>query len=400
MTAADGAPRLALPAPAKGRFDHEGVRYRYLMWPARAKAVAAPFVLLHGFAQSAASWDRVAPLLAKDRVVYALDLVGHGGSEAPENPLPYALDLQGEALLAFARFVSSQAIGEGAAGEGPAASEGVACEVAGSRSVGGQTAESGILGNEGACGDTALHDAALREAAPHDAAGGEAAARKVAAHDAAPRDAAGSGTARAWEKAPRNQSAATRPVVVGYSMGGRVALSAAVRRRGDFAACASALVLEGAGLGPATEAAREQDAARDAKRAARLREVGVEAFMDEWERLPLFATQRALPRVVREHIRAGRLANDAEALARTFEHAGQHAMPARDQVLAALSALRLAGVPVLYLAGERDQKYRALADELADGGLCETRTIRGVGHNAHVEDPVGFARILGSVGAR
>ena len=106
------------------------------------------------------------------------------------------------------------------------------------------------------------------------------------------------------------------------------------------------------------------------------------------------------PRVVREHIRAGRLANDAEALARTFEHAGQHAMPARHQVLTALSALRLAGVPVLYLAGERDQKYRALADELADGGLCETRTIRGVGHNAHVEDPVGFARILGSVGAR
>ncbi|WP_449316552.1 alpha/beta fold hydrolase [Rubneribacter sp.] len=335
MTAADGAPRLALPAPAKGRFDHEGVRYRYLMWPARAKAVAAPFVLLHGFAQSAASWDRVAPLLAKDRVVYALDLVGHGGSEAPENPLPYALDLQGEALLAFVRFVGGQAPGEGAA-----------------------------------------------------------------AGDAAPHDPAGSGTARAREKAPRNQSAATRPVVVGYSMGGRVALSAAVRRRDDFAACASALVLEGAGLGPATEAAREQDAARDAKRAARLREVGVEAFMDEWERLPLFATQRALPCVVREHIRAGRLANDAEALARTFEHAGQHAMPARDQVLAALSALRLAGVFVLYLAGERDRKYRALADELADGGLCETRTVKGVGHNAHVEDPVEFARVLGSVGAR
>ena len=345
MTAADGAPSSAFSAPAKGRFDHEGVRYRYLMWPARAKAVAAPFVLLHGFAQSAASWDRVAPLLAEDRVVYALDLVGHGGSEAPENPLPYALDLQGEALLAFARFVNSQAIGEGAAGEGPAAS-------------------------------------------------------KAAPHDAAPREAAGSGTARAREKAPRNQSAATRPVVVGYSMGGRVALATAVCRRDDFAACASALVLEGAGLGPATEAAREQDAARDAKRAARLREAGVEAFMDEWERLPLFATQRALPRVVREHIRAGRLANDAEALARTFEHAGQHAMPARHQVLTALSALRLAGVPVLYLAGERDQKYRALADELADGGLCETRTIRGVGHNAHVEDPVGFARILGSVGAR
>ena len=31
---------------------------------------------------------------------------------------------------------------------------------------------------------------------------------------------------------------------------------------------------------------------------------------------------------------------------------------------------------------------------------AKTRTVKGVGHNAHVEDPVEFARVLGSVGAR
>ena len=209
---------------------------------AACRESAVPLILLHGFAQSSASWNATASeLAATGRPVYALDLVGHGGSERPANPRAYALDAQGEALLAFARLIADV--------------EGV------------------------------------------------------------------------------------RPAVLGYSMGGRVTLAALRRDPRAF----SAVILEAAGFGPATQAEREAVAKRDAACATRLRADGLEAFMDFWEQLPLFASQRDLPPDVRERLRAGRMANDAEALARTFEQAGQHVMPSRAETLETLAVLRAGG---------------------------------------------------------
>ena len=183
-------------------------------------------------------------------------------------------------------------------------------------------------------------------------------------------------------------------MVVGYSMGGRVALAAASSQPETFARFAGGLVLESAGLGPVDEREREDAAERDARNAAALRRDGLSAFMDAWERLDLFATQRDLPASARERMRASRLANDAEALARTFEHAGQHAMPARVDVLAALASLRASGAPVRYIAGALDVKYRTLAEGLEDEGLCEVRIVAGAGHNVHLEAPAAYLRAL------
>ena len=221
--------------------------------------------------------------------MYALDLVGHGGSERPANPRAYALDAQGEALLAFARLIADV--------------EGV------------------------------------------------------------------------------------RPSVLGYSMGGRVTLAALHRDPRAF----SAVILEAAGFGSATQAEREAAAKRDAACATRLRADGLEAFMDFWEQLPLFASQRDLPPDVRERLRAGRMANDAEALARTFEQAGQHVMLSRAETLETLAVLRAGGTPLLYLAGERDEKYRALAAQAAEAGATVC-IIPGAGHNAHLEAPAAFVQ--------
>lgn len=262
--------------------------------PATARPSAAPLILLHGFAQSSASWDAVArKLAATGRPIYALDLVGHGESERPADACAYALDAQGEALLSFARMVADR---------------------------------------EGA-----------------------------------------------------------RPAVLGYSMGGRVTLAALRRDPRAFAA----VVLEAAGFGPATQAERDAATERDAACAARLRADGLEAFMDFWEQLPLFASQRDLPPDVRERLRAGRMANDAEALARTFEQAGQHVMPSRAETLETLDVLRDGDTPLLYLAGERDEKYRALAAQAAEAGAT-VRIIPGAGHNAHLEAPATFAKEVAS----
>ncbi len=290
-------------------FVHDGVRYGVARWGASAppphptpRLRAAPLILLHGFSQSTASWDDVAVRLVATRPVYALDLVGHGASDRPDNPEAYALDAQGAALCAFAHHVAAV---------------------------------------EGA-----------------------------------------------------------RPAVLGYSMGGRVTLSALARLASPGAPAASsmpfsAVILEAAGLGPASPAERAAAAERDARCAARLRVDGLAAFMDFWEQLPLFATQRTLPADVRERLHAARMANDAEALARTFEHAGQHVMPDRAANLATLAALASSPaqpLPLLYLAGEHDQKYRAQAHDFAAATHAVTCIVPGAGHNTHLEAPAAFVR--------
>ncbi len=54
-------------------------------------------VLLHGYSASVEWWDRVAAALLDERVI-AIDLVGHGGSEAPREAAQYGTDGQAEAV--------------------------------------------------------------------------------------------------------------------------------------------------------------------------------------------------------------------------------------------------------------------------------------------------------------
>lgn len=326
--------------PRSRLFSFRGVSYRYVTWnlPATEGALAAPVVLVHGFSQSAATWEGIAPHIAQGRVVHAFDLVGHGGSDRPEAALAYGIEAQAEALLAFLSYISAQ---EDANASGP-------------------------------------FDGSAEGVVPHPFG--------RSAEGSGPRLFGGGGIGRS-EPGESRQDSSPKPVVVGYSMGGRVALAALCHDPHPF----GTLVLEAAGLGPLDAAERSAASDRDFRNAARLRAEGIEAFMDFWEELPLFATQHALPDTVRERIRAERLSNDPEALARSFEHAGQHAMPSRSRVL---EALEKSGVPVLYLAGELDRKYRSLSEDVAALPCAEVRVISGAGHDTHLENPSEFVRCL------
>lgn len=79
-------------------FVHRGVRYCVCEW---GDAGNLPVVLLHGFAQSAESWCDTAPLLAQKRLAVALDFVGHGKSDKPEDASLYEMGAVLEALSAF-----------------------------------------------------------------------------------------------------------------------------------------------------------------------------------------------------------------------------------------------------------------------------------------------------------
>ncbi|HVS03401.1 MAG TPA: alpha/beta hydrolase [Thermoanaerobaculia bacterium] len=100
------AGRAALAAASFERLEVAAAGRRLVAW----RGGAGPhLVLLHGSGQQAAAWAAVAPALAEEHTVHALDLPGHGDSEPASGPLAmadvvaglevYLLALDGEAIL-------------------------------------------------------------------------------------------------------------------------------------------------------------------------------------------------------------------------------------------------------------------------------------------------------------
>lgn len=339
-------------------FDFEGMRFGVKAWRASASsareggALSAPIVFVHGFAQQASTWDKVALSLSRTGVeCFALELAGHGKSARPTvGDVPgreaFDLDFQAQALLAFCEAVAH------VAGRPP---------VLVGYSMGGRVAlQAACLAADDLWDGGELNRISLRSSAAF-----------------APCD-----RARRLDVAGACQRDVTANVA---------RMSAAV----PF----SALVLESAGLGPVDDAAREALRERNFAWAARVRDEGVSAFMDWWAGLPLFESQRNLPVDQRERLRAGRLANDAESLALSFERAGAHAMSSQGESIHALCELAAKGIPVSYLAGELDAKYcKVLADLRADShDAVSCRAVPCAGHNIHLEQPEAFGAILEEV---
>jgi 2-succinyl-6-hydroxy-2,4-cyclohexadiene-1-carboxylate synthase len=163
-----------------------------------------------------------------------------------------------------------------------------------------------------------------------------------------------------------------RFVLCGYSQGGRLALDFALRAPQRV----ERLVLIGASPGIADPAERAARARADAALADRIEAIGLEAFVDEWSAQPLFASQ---PRGVAELARADRLRNTATGLAAALRGMGTGAMVPLWDRLGALA------MPVALVAGERDAKFRAIAERMA---------APGAGHAAQLERPDALVGVL------
>jgi 2-succinyl-6-hydroxy-2,4-cyclohexadiene-1-carboxylate synthase len=166
--------------------------------------------------------------------------------------------------------------------------------------------------------------------------------------------------------------------VAGYSMGGRIALNYAVCRRHRV----SHLILESASPGLRTAEQRAQRRVADHALADRIERDGVEAFVREWERKPLFESQRALSANVREGQRALRLRNHPGSLAAALRTLGTGALPSCWEDLSGLD------LPVLLLTGALDRKFVGIAGDMARllprGRLV---VVDDAGHAVHLERP-------------
>ena len=165
--------------------------------------------------------------------------------------------------------------------------------------------------------------------------------------------------------------------LLGYSLGGRLALRAAL----DHPARVRRLVLIAAGPGPASPEDVAQRRIADERLAESLEDSGLGPFIARWEAMPVLRPVQPWPSAVEASIRARRLSHDPRGLAACLRFLGQGACPALWDRLAELA------VPVLLVYGQQDPSMQAgteMARRLPHARLV---AIPGAGHILHREKP-------------
>jgi 2-succinyl-6-hydroxy-2,4-cyclohexadiene-1-carboxylate synthase len=168
----------------------------------------------------------------------------------------------------------------------------------------------------------------------------------------------------------------------GYSMGGRIALHVALA----MPARVGRLVLIGASPGIAEADERAARRAADEALAGELERTSIEQFAMRWAQTPVLA---GLPEEVLARVHADRLRSTPAGLARALRGLGTGVLPSLWDRLGELA------MPVTLVVGERDQKFRSVADEMeAPIAEAEVVVVAEVGHAVHLEAPARVAEII------
>lgn len=240
-----------------------------------------PLVLLHGFTGSSENWATIRPVLNDHFTTITLDLLGHGQTDSPDDPLRYDMEC--------------------------------------------------------AADDLAVIFAKLDLPPVH---------------------------------------------LLGYSMGGRLALYTAL----THPALIQTLILESASPGLETEAERVARIQSDDQLAEAIEREGLEAFVEYWTNLPLFATQSD---ALKERLKAQRLQNNPLGLANSLRGMGTGAQSSLWYRLNELTC------PTLIITGSLDEKFTSIAERMAGQiPIAQIETIHGAGHTVHAEQPEAYSKTV------
>jgi 2-succinyl-6-hydroxy-2,4-cyclohexadiene-1-carboxylate synthase len=173
--------------------------------------------------------------------------------------------------------------------------------------------------------------------------------------------------------------------LVGYSMGGRLALYFAIH----YPQWLTRLTLESASPGLADPAEREARCRSDEQLAQRIVQKGITAFVTEWENLPLFASQHNLQEHVRAQLRQQRLQNNPYGLANSLSGMGTGVQPSLWKQLDQITH------PTTLIVGSLDHKFGMIARQMSEL-IHHARliTIPDAGHTVHLEQPTLFTQAL------
>ncbi len=183
------------------------------------------------------------------------------------------------------------------------------------------------------------------------------------------------------------RSFTTKPVILlGYSMGGRAAISFAVR----FPEQLKGLILEGASAGIRNDKERSERVIKDFELASMIEKNSIEYFVDYWMNLEIFATQQRFSNTRLQEIRSSKiLKNNNTGLANSLKGFSSGIMPPL------YDKLKTFKIPSLLLTGELDTKFSLLNSNM-ESLFYNARhvTIKNAGHNTHLEEPEKFIRAV------
>ena len=311
-----------------------------------------PLLLLHGFTGNAATWAPHLPAFAAHFRTICVDLPGHGATDAPADPARYGMAPVVADLLTIVDQVAPQLPHPGYR------TQGVPSGLS-------QPRERRLVG-------ATIGDVPPTRPAPD----GSLAGHTPASYSISPSPAS---PASGY---PERGLGSAGFLVLGYSMGGRVALHLALAAPERV----RALVLESASPGIVNLTERAARRAADEALAARIERDGLDAFVRYWEALPLFAAQARLLEEARARQRTQRLASNPHGLANSLRGAGAGA---QDSLWDRLDRLPM---PVLLVTGTLDARYQGIATEMASHlPHAQHASIPNAGHTPHLEQPEAFS---------
>lgn len=171
--------------------------------------------------------------------------------------------------------------------------------------------------------------------------------------------------------------------IIGYSMGGRIA-SELVQSHPDRIVFA---VFESSHPGPENDIERAAFREEEKALSDKIGNMDSKGFEEYWSSLPIFDTQNTLPPETRKKISDTRSSNNTGYLSMAVIGMGKSRMRC---------LYRFAGrsdIPMLYISGKKDMKYRSLSDHMCDRGLLTVNSAE-TGHNVHLESPESFGKMI------
>lgn len=169
--------------------------------------------------------------------------------------------------------------------------------------------------------------------------------------------------------------------LVGYSMGGRLALFLTLRYPQFFIKT----VLESASPGLRSQQEREQRILQDAEISRELETCNFPSFLQRWYSQPIFEGLTESENF--KKLLENRFKNNPKMLAQTLRYLGTGTQPSLWEELTQNK------IPILLLVGGSDIKFQSIAREMAESNwFVQTQTVEGCSHNIHSRKPEQFAR--------
>lgn len=173
-------------------------------------------------------------------------------------------------------------------------------------------------------------------------------------------------------------------LLVGYSMGGRIALYLTLHFSDRFCQ----VILESTSPGLKTEIERQERLKKDEQLAQELETINLDLFLEKWYDQPLFKSFNNHPNF--QKVLAKRLNNNPLELAKSIRYCSLGLQASLWE------KLKTNNIPVVLLVGELDQKFVAINQQMASLSPSITlEIIPNCGHNIHVENINKFVQIIG-----